>query len=147
LIGLTAAYFLLGSYMKPTVEAPVLTEQKSNNVPLTAFEETRRLVDADPVKYLNANAASPQDADDYFWLGRALLLTGKPVEAKNQFTQAKNRLAQVEASNAKTMATEIAMALAIINNAPASQEFTEGIAAANSATSTNANTNSVGPIR
>ena len=149
LIGLAASYFLLGSYMKPTVEAPVLTEQKSNNVPLTAFEETRRLVDADPIKYLNANAATPQDADDYFWLGRALLLTGKPVEAKNQFIQAKNRLAQVEASNARTMAVEIAMAMAIIGSPQASEEFAREVAAAASAQPANSNSgsNAAQPVR
>ncbi len=151
LIGLTAAYFLLGNYMRPVVEAPALTEQKSNNVPLTSFEETRRLVDADPIKYLNSNAASAQEADDYFWLGRALLLTGKPVEAKNQFLQAKNRLSQVDAKNAKTMASEIAMAMAIIDSPQASQEFAKEIAAGSalSATGANANSsvNSAKPIR
>ncbi len=141
-IGAIGSYFLLGAYLTPAVGPPVITEQKSNNVPLTAFEETRRLVDADPVKYLNANAASPQDADDYFWLGRALLLTGKPIEAKNQFIQAKNRLAQVEASNARTMAAEIAMALAIIDNPQASQEFAKEVAASALATPANANSGS-----
>ena len=151
LIGLTAAYFLFGKYLTPVVEAPVLTEQKSNNVPLTSFEETRRLVDADPVVYLNANAASAQEADDYFWLGRALLLTGKPVEAKNQFLQAKNRLSQVDPKNAKTMASEIAMAMAIIDSPQASQGFAKEISdvSASSATDANANSslNSVRPIR
>lgn len=151
LIGLAATYFLLGSYMKPTVEAPLLTEQKSNNVPLTSFEETRRLVDADPVKYLNSKAASPQEAQDYFWLGRALLLNGKPVEAKNQFLQAKNRLAQVDASNAKTMAAEIAMAISIIDNPVASEQFAKELANAAVATPSDANANTpvnaAGPIR
>lgn len=137
-IGAIGAYFLLGANQPPQ-ETPAIIEQKSNNVPLTAFEDTRRLVDAGPKIYLDANAASPQTADDYFWLGRALLLTGKPVEAKNQFIQAKNRLSQVEALNAKIMANEIAMAIAIIDSPQASQEFAKEIAAGTA--STDANTN------
>ena len=142
IMGLAAAYYLLGNYARPIVEAPSLTEQKSNNIPLTSFEETRRIVDADPVKYLNANAATPEEADDFFWLGRALLLTGKPVEAKNEFLQAKNRLAQVDEKNAKTMAAEIAMALAIIDSPDASKSFAKDVAAGLTPSATDANANS-----
>ena len=45
------------SQLEPIVETPVITEMKSNNVPLNAFEEGRRLVDKDPAAYINANAA------------------------------------------------------------------------------------------
>ncbi len=47
LVGAIGAYFVLQAN-RPAQEAPVIAEQKSNNVPLTAFEETRRLVDANP---------------------------------------------------------------------------------------------------
>lgn len=146
LIGLAAGYFLIGTNNAPEQTTPTITELKSNNISLTAFEEGRRQVDADPAKYIAVNP-NPQVAEDYFLLARAFLLTGKSWDAKRFFGMAKDRLPQAEANNAKTMATEIAMALAIINNAQASQEFTDGIAAANSAPSANATTNTTGPIR
>jgi serine/threonine protein phosphatase PrpC len=88
LAGLAGGYFLFNSPQQPVVEVPPAPIQQSENVPLTSFETTRRLVDEDPVRYLNARAATPQEADDFFWLGRALLLTGKPVEARRQFEEA-----------------------------------------------------------
>ena len=146
--GLGTSYFVVQKNL-PAVPAPVLYEQKSNNVPLTSFEETRRLVDADPIKYLNANAVTPQEADDYFWLGRALLLTGKPVEARRAFEEAKRRLPGVaEPSNVKTMSNEIAMALIIAANPASAEAFAKEVAAGTSlAADANVNANAVGPIR
>lgn len=143
-------YFLYKAY-QPPAETPILDVQKSNNVPLTSFEERRRLVDLDPAKYLNANAATPQEADDFFWLGRALLLTGKPVEAKRAFEEARQRLPQVqETANVKTMANEIAMALAIVDNEQATAAFTKEVSAtnaSNNANNSNFSTSSSGPVR
>lgn len=137
LIGVAGSYFLLTSTERP-VEAPVFTEQKSNNVPLTSFEERRRIVDADPVRYLNANAASPQEADDYFWLGRALLLTGKPVEAKRAFEEARSRLSSVvETGNVKTMANEIAMGIVIASSPEMTAAFVRELQPNSPAANTN----------
>ncbi|MBK9156217.1 MAG: protein phosphatase 2C domain-containing protein [Chloracidobacterium sp.] len=123
LLGGAGGYFA-AKWLQTPVEVPVLTEQRSNDVPLTSFEERRRIVDRDPAAYLNANAATPQEADDYFWLGRALLLTGKHVEAKRAFEEANRLLPQVqEPSNVKTMANEIAMALAIVDSEQAREQF------------------------
>lgn len=144
ILGIAGYYFLQASSPEPQPVTPVITEQKSNNTALTAFEEGRRLVDADPAKYLNANAASPQIAEDYFLLGRAFLLTGKYWEAKRAFTEAKNKLAQVETGNAKTLALEIAMAMAIIETAGASDAFSREAAVGNPAS--NANTSGQ-PVR
>lgn len=127
LIGAGGHYFWLQS--SPASVSPVITETKSNNTALTAFEEGRRRVDDDPAKYLIVDSANPQEAEDYFLLGRAFLLTGKPQEAKQAFGEAKNRLSQVEASNAKTLAAEIAMALAIIDSPQAAQAFADEIPA------------------
>lgn len=139
-IGSAAVYFLLGKEVPPQPsETPVISEQKSNNIPLTSFEEGRREVDADPLKYLTANSASADVAEDYFLLGRAFLLTGKYWEAKRSFSEAKNRLSQVEASNAKTLAAEIAMAIAIIDSPQAAQEFAKEIAAGAAAPAANTN--------
>ncbi len=138
LLGMAAFYFLLRT--EPIVvqqPPPVLTEQKSNNVPLTSFEEGRRLVDKNPAAYIQANAASPQTSEEYFLLGRAFFLSGKQWEAKRAFTEAKNRLSQADPLNAATLANEIGMALAIIDSPSAAEAMQKDItsrAAANSGT-------------
>ena len=141
-IGAGAYYLWIGSQPEPTVaDTPILTEQKSNNVPLTSFEETRRIVDKDPAAYINSKAASMREADDYFWMGRAFLLTGKYWEAKRAFLEARNRLATADPNNARTLANEISMALAIIESPQATETFTKDITTANAgASNTSANT-------
>ncbi len=138
-LGAAGYYFWVGAQPERVIEVPVMPEAKSNNVPLTAFEEGRRLVDKDPTAYLNAKAASPRDASDYFLLGRAALLSGKYWEAKKLFTDARNRLATADSSDAKTLANEISMALAIIESPQATETFTRDVAAANSAGNSNTN--------
>jgi hypothetical protein len=140
-LGVAGYYFWLGSQPEPVVETPVITEMKSNNVPLNAFEEGRRLVDKDPAAYINANAASAREVDDYFLLGRAFMLTGKYWEAKRAFTEARNRLATADPNNAKTLAMEISMALAIIESPQATESFTKDVATASVAGASNTNTN------
>ena len=141
-LGGSAYYFWLGSQPEPpAAEVPVLTVQKSNNVSLTAFEEGRRAVDRDPAGYILKNAASTQVAEDYFLMGRAFFLTGKYWEAKRMFTDAKNRLATADPQNAKTLASEISMALAIIESPQATEVFTKDVANANAASNTSVNSN------
>lgn len=143
ILGLTVGYVYMTKNPN-VVDVPVLTNQKSDNVSLTAFEQARRQVDEDPAKYAVANAATPQTADDFFWLGRALLLTGKPVEAKRQFEAARSRLSTFDdRSSARTMANEIAMAIAIIDNEQANEAFAKQIATNTQASpAVNANGNS-----
>lgn len=128
---------------EPIVQTPALSDMKSTNISLTAFEDGRREVDRDPVKYLNANPASMQTAEDYFLMGRASMLTGKYWEAKRAFNEARSRLASADPKNAKTLAMEISMALAIIESPQATESFTRDVTtAANSAMPANSNTNS-----
>jgi hypothetical protein len=141
ILGAAGYYFWLQTQPERVVEVPVFPEAKSNNVPLTAFEEGRRTVDRDPVHYINAQAASLQDAQDYFLMGRAFMLTGKYWEAKKSFTEARNRLATVDPNNAKTLAIEISMALAIIESSAATEIFTRDMSTATSTGSANTNTN------
>ncbi len=146
-IGAVAGYLLLRDAIKQveSTPPPVITEQKSNNIPLTSFEDTRRIVDADPVRFLSATVATPQEAGDYFWLGRAYLLTGKTVEAKRAFGEAQRLLPQVpEKNNAKTMSNEIMMALAIIDSPQAIENLKKQIEAENQAVRTTGNTNAAG---
>lgn len=141
LLGFGSHYFMTQSaqpQMVQTAPTPQI-EAKSNNVPLTAFEEGRRIVDKDPAAYINSNAASAQNSDDYFLLGRAFLLTDKGWEAKRALNEAKNRLAQADPANAKTMAAEIAMALTIIETPGAAQVFAKELSSSNTGVILNAN--------
>ncbi|HMJ08504.1 MAG TPA: PP2C family serine/threonine-protein phosphatase [Pyrinomonadaceae bacterium] len=139
ILGAAAYYFTLQP--AGVAEPPPQLIEKSPDVSLTAFEESRRLIDKDPAAFINANAASPQDPEDYFLLGRAFLLTGKYWEAKRSFGEAKNRLGQADPKNAKTLAAEIAMAMAIIETPGASETFTKDLAAGNPSAAANTNTN------
>lgn len=146
IIGLAASYLWQSTNPIPQTEPPQISEMKTGNIPLTAFEENRRLVDRDPVAYANTRAASPQDAEDHYLLGRALLLSGKYFEARRQFAQAKEKLADADPANAKTLSADIAMANSIIESAQAQEIFkkeVEGLAApARSDTNANAAGNS-----
>ena len=126
---------------EPIVITPQLSEMKSTNIPQTAFEEMRRNVDKDPQDYLNKRAATPRDAADYFLIGRAQLLTGNYFEAKRSFNEARNLLATADPTDAKTLATDISMALAIIESAQATDLFSRDIKTANAGASSNSNTN------
>lgn len=140
-IGAAAVYFTLRDSLQ-SAQTAVISEQKSNNVSLTAFEDTRRLVDRDPAWYVNAKAITPKEAGDHFWLGRALLLTDRPVEAKRQFEQARSLLPQVqETMNVKTMAYEIGMALAIVDSLEATELFKKEVASINANNRSDANSN------
>jgi serine/threonine protein phosphatase PrpC len=115
-IGLGIYYFVLAP--KPA-EQPVggpLSEMRSANIPLSAFEENRRDVDKDPAAYIAKFGVSPQDCEDYYLLGRAYLLTGDYVKARAAFTEARDRLADADPVNQKTLAADIATAFAVTND-------------------------------
>ena len=125
------------------VEPPQVETMKTQNIPLTSFEESRRIVDKDPAAYAS-RTSTPTDAADFYLLGRALMLTGKPAEAKRQFELARERLPQVDESERQTLANEIALALAVIDNPQALENFKN---AAGSAPSANTNVAGNSPIR
>lgn len=89
-----------------------------------SFEQLRRDVDADPQKYLEANKAYEPDADaaDFYLRGRAFLRLGNYFEAKQALIEAKKRL-KPDSDDAATLNSEIALALAVINSAPASESL------------------------
>lgn len=150
LIGFGAYY--LWQQANPAPQVPVLNDTKGSNITMVVFEETRREVDAAPERFLAANAASPQTPDDFYFLGRAQLLTGKYVEAQRQFTLAKEKLGAADAENAKTLASDIAIGLAIATHLAIDPKGDEafkkelvGSQAPNA--NTNTNTNSANPVR
>ncbi len=142
IIGAAAYHFLAPNAVPPPAPAPQITEMRTPNIPFSAFEENRRNVDANPQQFISANQTSPQDAIDYYLLGRAYLLSGKYPEAKQALTEARNRLAQTDPVNSRTLANEIAMSLAIINNPFAQNAFAKDITASGENAASSANSNS-----
>ncbi len=142
LIGLGVYHFALApSQTVPTV--PQLSEMQSANIPLSAFEENRRNVDKDPSVYISKFGGDPRDVDDYYLLGRAYMLTGDYTKARVAFTEARNRIGQAEPSNAKVLASDIAIAMVVMNNTTAQTMLTKELEQSKAATAmnTNANTN------
>ncbi len=140
LIGGGVMYSMRPEPVVQTVPAPQITEMKTNNPPLTAYEENRRNVDKNPGAYLSASGTEPQDAEDFYLRGRANMLTGKYWEAKRDFQEAKNRLAQADPMNSTVLATDIALAIAVINSGPAQEAFARDLSTA-AAPNTSANAN------
>lgn len=114
-IGLGVYHFAL----TPIPLEPVsqqLSVMKSENIPLSAFEENRRNVDKDPAGYVTRFGASPQDSEDHYLLGRAYLLSADYPKAQLALTEAQNMLSSADPVNAKVLKSDIAMALAVTND-------------------------------
>jgi tetratricopeptide (TPR) repeat protein len=101
---------------KTSIEPARLLQARTVDSKLTSFEELRRQVDSDPVKFISANAATSDYGEDYYLLGRAYLLTGDYVKARNAFMEARNRLQEINEINRKPIMYETAMGMAILNN-------------------------------
>jgi serine/threonine protein phosphatase PrpC len=126
-VGFGVYYFWSSANPPVAVVAPTIQEMKTTDIPLTTFEESRRLVDQDPQKYIDANR-DPQEAQDYFLLGRAYLLTGQLFQAKNAFNTAKSRINELDERDRQTISHEIDLALAVIASGPATEKFTQAVA-------------------
>lgn len=136
------AYYLWWQDNRPaeTAAVPQLVPQ-SSNPELTSYENLRRNVDNDPNNYINKTAAITQDAEGAYLLGRAYLLVGKFPEAKKSFEDAKNKLAQANIVNSKVLATDIALGLAIIDEAAAQNKFQSQIKTGNPEANAQSNAN------
>lgn len=155
IIGAGAIYIFMQT-KTPDVPAPQPV-QKSDDIPFTELELTRRTVDKNPELFIKqfSGSAQPEGAEDFYLLGRANMLSGNFAEAKTNLMQARNRLGEVEdEDNARILDTEISMALAVIDNPNAQKMFADEIKKAEAVTesptngaveNTNANTfNSIG---
>ena len=122
-------------------EVPQLVQQ-SPDIPFKAFEDNRRNVDGNPRQYIATNMTSvPEDAEDFYLMGRAYLLIGKFTEAKQMFLQAKDRLAQASDINNKVLANDIILSLAVINDEFAKREIVKELNLNLSDTQNNSNIN------
>lgn len=140
---LGAGGYYYWTLMNPPVAviAPTINEMKSNDIPLTSFEESRRLVDKDPRKFIAANQ-NPREADDLYLQGRAYLLTGEYFMARNAFRAAKGRLSEIDPRDRQTVSNDIEIALAIIASRPATENFTKAVANASASANSNSASNS-----
>ena len=137
LIGL-GVYHLALVRNNATDAPPQLSEMRAANIPLSAFEENRRDVDKNPAGYLQKNP-SPQDAEDYFLVGRAYLLTGDYAKARNAFVEARNRLGEADPTNANVLKNDIAMSIAVTNDTTIQNILKKEIEAAKPSANTNTN--------
>jgi protein phosphatase len=141
-VGLGAgAYYLLAQNNKPEPTPPVITEMQTPNIPYSSFEDSRRSVDGDPNAFINKSVNLPQDAEGLYLLGRAYLLAGKFPEAKKSLEEARNKLAQANVVNSKVLATDVALGLAIIDEAAAQNKFQTQIKPLETNSQINVNTN------
>lgn len=115
IIGIGAYYFAMAPPPVDT-DGPRLSEMRSANIPLNAFEENRRNVDKDPANYIARFGVDPQDCEDFYLLGRAYLLTGDYARARQTLLEAKNRFPEADTANQAVLASDIALALAVTND-------------------------------
>jgi hypothetical protein len=113
MLGFGAYYF----FMQPkTAESSLpIGEMRSANIPLSAFEENRRSVDKDPAAYIQ-KYPQPQDAEDFYLLGRAFLLTGDNEKAKTAFAASRDRLRDADPTNVGVLKNDLAMLLALTSD-------------------------------
>lgn len=138
-IGLGVYHFALAPKAVETL--PQLSEMRSANIPLSAFEENRRAVDKDPAGYVQKNS-SPQDAEDYYLVGRAHMLTGDYVKARTALLAARDRLAEADPTNADVLRDDIAILLAVTNDTTIQNMLKKEFEAVKKPANTNANVSS-----
>lgn len=138
-IGLATYRFVLQPEIEPQ---PIALQPRSEHIPLSSYEENRRNVDRDPSGWITKFALSPEDAEDHYLLGRAYMLTGEYVRARELFSEARRRLGEVDASNAKVLATDIATAMAATSGTTSQMVFRKELADSDAAAAAGGNTNS-----
>lgn len=112
LIGLAVYHFAIA---RTEAGTPGFQEMRTENIPFTTFEKNRRNVDADPAAYVK-EIPPPDDAEDFYLLGRAYMLIGDFANAHVSLVEAQKRLPDPEQANGKVLATDIATALVITND-------------------------------
>jgi hypothetical protein len=142
-----AGYYFYARQQVVEVTPPVIQEQKPDeNINENSILRMMYQADSNPEATIKSYQNDPRDAVDFYILGRANLILKNYPEAKKHFTEAKNRLAMADKENAKILATEIAMGLAIINGQFSIKEFEKELPAVttdNTNTNNSANTNSL----
>ncbi|MGI8668653.1 MAG: protein phosphatase 2C domain-containing protein [Aridibacter sp.] len=118
LIGAGITYFWLNN-QKSETETSFLKPRSEN---VTPFEQRKSEVDNNPAQYIAANV-SPQNAEDYYLIGRAYLRQGNFAGARTAFENAKEKLSGNNDTNNQGLVFEIAQGLAVVNDPVAQTEF------------------------
>lgn len=137
-IGLAIYHFALKP-AEPSSSIPI-TEMRTGNIPLSAFEDNRRLVDTDPLVYL-AKTPAPDDAESFYLQGRAYMLTGDYIKARSAFVAARSLIDKADSVNAKVIVSDIAIAMAITNDPTAQKNLKAELDLAKPLGTANTNTN------
>ncbi|CAN5735960.1 hypothetical protein BH20ACI4_BH20ACI4_06350 [soil metagenome] len=140
-----AGYYLFAK--KDVAEIPPVNNSPvPNNIESKSFFDLVAKADENPQETITATQNIADSPEEFYLLGRSQMILKNYPEAKKNFTEAKNRLAMADKANAKILATEIAMALAIINGQFSIREFEKELPVklsenANTSNTENANIN------
>lgn len=113
LAGIAAYHFLLAPRATETTTLP--TEMRSSDVQLTAFEENRRSVDANPTAWIGRQVSFTEKCEDRYLLGRAYLQVGDYENTRAMLTQAQNCEYEDE-RNRRVITNDIAIMLTAISS-------------------------------
>lgn len=108
-----AGYWLATSMTAKPQEPTPISQMQTNNIPQSSFEDLRRKVDSAPETVIaQFEKTPPQDASEFYFLGRAFLLMKRHDEAKKAFLDARNRLADYnEPANKAVLITDLTSGL------------------------------------
>lgn len=141
-LGIVGTY-LYGKYIAPPEPpAPILSEMQTKDIPFSAFEENRRNVDKNPEQYIKTVAGAADDAEDFYLLGRAYLLTGQYKESQDHFEKAKQMVSKVTGPDKEMLSNEIKIGLAVVDNTFGRKSLSDSMSKSpEKAGSSNSNTN------
>ncbi|CAN5497140.1 hypothetical protein BH10ACI1_BH10ACI1_19900 [soil metagenome] len=104
-------------------EIPQLpTNVNSTDTAILLFEKGRRTSDSEPDKYIEAHNNKAQNAQEFYFLGRAFLLNGNFDEAEKNFLEAQKHVSEVAGDNQKTLEKDIKIGLLITGSDKAQKE-------------------------
>lgn len=110
-IGATGFYFWSNSGDTNSIQ---LGQNRTGNAQLLQFEQSRRVADGNPQKFI-ADNVNPTTAGDHYLLGRAYIAVGNFDSAKKELEKAKNLLQDTDEINRKVIENDISFAMDKIN--------------------------------
>ena len=138
-----AGYYVWQQYFVTLPEKPTLV-QETNNIPKSSSDKLNRDVDTnakDVIKQFENETSLPQDAIDFYLLGRAYLLTKSYTKAVDAFKDARKRLKDITDPEIKAvLTTNIAQGMVIAQNDEVRKNFVKELTEPNT-TVTNNQTN------
>lgn len=121
-LGAGGYYYWLSTQPVTEPQVPQFTKMESKNILFESFETARRNVDLNPDAYIKSGAKT-EDAEGYYLLGRAYLLTGKNEEALQVFAKAQKALDDYKGESKTTLLNEIAIASSLLASTESTMTF------------------------